>query len=72
MLARKCDRCDKTYEHYFGHEMFGCKRVYGNAIGFLDFNITGDAYDQHKCYDLCPDCMTKLMGFLEGGKDVSN
>lgn len=34
MLARKCDRCDKTYEHYFGREMFCYKRVYGNAIVF--------------------------------------
>lgn len=62
-LAKKCDKCGKLYEHYekTEHEEY----VGYNAMAFVSVN--------RKCVkelatcpiDLCPECMSKLIEFLE-------
>ena len=56
--AKKCDRCEKLYEYYSGIELMDG----GNCYNWLRlFTTHGSSY---KTYDLCPDCMLKLVGFL--------
>ena len=59
MLAKKCDRCGKYYELYkdnYGHN--------GVALTSHDrFECLNPNYDK---YDLCPECMEKVIEFLKG------
>lgn len=75
MIAKKCDRCGRFYEHYEEHKWFDDERACNGVILAVS-RRTGIGFPmlpvQDAAYDLCPECMEKLMGFLEGGKDVSN
>lgn len=63
MRAKKCDRCDKLYEHYDGGKKF---KDNGRANGLLLIDRDLDnKYWGRESYDLCPDCMEKLMKFLD-------
>ena len=55
--AKKCDRCDRLYEIYDGIPVTekGFKYNIARVIG---------AESIHRTYDLCPDCMIKLISFL--------
>lgn len=56
--ALKCDRCGRLYEHYQGVEIVEGGNKY-HAI------TLENRYD-HKWYDLCPECMGKLIEFIRG------
>ena len=57
--ALKCDRCGKLYEIYRGVTFDGhdyrCIEIHGMLMA--------------KSFDLCPDCMTKLIDFLKAQED---
>lgn len=57
--AYKCDRCGNLYEHYEGIEskIGGCKF---NGVDLRNQPI----YSYDNWYDLCLDCMQKLINFL--------
>ena len=62
MRAMKCDRCGKLYEAYGGEKMFkdrGC----ANAFILIDRDLDGERWNKDS-YDLCPECMEELQGFL--------
>lgn len=63
-LAKKCDRCGKLYEHYekTEHE----KYVGYNAMAFVSVNRRCIKELATTPIDLCPECMSKLIEFLEG------
>ena len=56
--AKKCDRCDKLYEDYDGIEVV----EHGDSYNWLRIFTPSIKY---KTYDLCPDCMEKLISFLK-------
>lgn len=66
MLAKKCDRCGRLYEHYDGRKVF--PKSLSNSIELRDTNIAGICW-RRDCFDLCEDCMAKLESFLYGGAD---
>ena len=55
----ECDRCGKFYEFYEGDKIFKDFEK-ANAIWFVDFDLKRDYYVR-KTYDLCPECMKKLV-----------
>lgn len=55
--AKKCDRCGNLYELYDG-VLFKDSRKY-HAVKFASFNCSS------AWLDLCPDCMKKLVIFME-------
>lgn len=59
MKLRKCDICTKCYEDYDG---IGKNAENANQIIFSNRNIR-DA--RQNTYDLCPDCMEKVIKFLD-------
>ena len=62
MRAMKCDRCKKLYEAYDGKKMFedrGC----ANAFVLIDRDLNKNCWNKAS-YDLCPECMEELQGFL--------
>lgn len=64
--AFKCDRCGNLYEPYNGIEyQAGCNKYHSVCL-CKGLN--------NKYFDLCPECMTKLIEFIKAGKDegVSN
>ena len=67
MLAKKCDRCGKLYEHYdkVGDErQNGFSTIYVNCFGARD-RIVVD-------YDLCEDWMESLINWLDHGGNDKN
>nr|DAM97001.1 MAG TPA: hypothetical protein [Caudoviricetes sp.] len=62
-LAKKCDRCGKLYEYYekIEHE----KYVGYNAMTFVCVTIKGGTGMATCPIGLCPECMGKLINFLE-------
>jgi hypothetical protein len=68
MRARKCDRCGKLYEQYKGEKEFRNSEK-ANAIRFLDFDIEND-FHSRRTVDLCPDCMGKLVRFIDFGEET--
>lgn len=52
MLARKCDRCGKLYEHYLGVSKFKQDRK-ANGIIFIDRD-TDNRYWSRDTLDFCP------------------
>lgn len=65
--ARKCDRCGKLYEHYD-------RKVDGMDINGISLVESGEFCGSHtqktKMYiDLCPECLTQLAEWLEGGEN---
>lgn len=65
MLARKCDRCGKLYEHYLGVSKFKQDRK-ANGIIFIDGD-TDNRYWSRDTLDFCPECMSELTKWLKGG-----
>lgn len=63
MLAKKCDRCGRLYEHYDGRKAF--LKSQSNSIELRDTDIEGK-YWQRARFDLCFSCMAGLEVFLCG------
>ncbi len=64
MNAKKCDRCKKLYELYNG----GPEYDFSNAIQTI--NIGEDEKNViHREFELCPDCMSKLIQYLYNEKE---
>lgn len=59
--AKKCDRCGKLYENYKGVKITEGGNSYNTVI------FTGNNYG-NRDFDLCPDCMSKLIEFIKEGK----
>lgn len=62
MRARKCDVCGVLYECYDGAKNFPND---GKANGFM--LIDKDIYNEYwsrQSFDLCPECMKKLVDFI--------
>lgn len=68
MTAMKCDRCGKYYDYYFKREVNGKNVRSQNSISLYLKDDYGNWADK-KCYDLCPECMDKMVDFLEGRND---
>lgn len=66
MLAKKCDRCGRLYEHYDGQKVFPKSR--SNSLSLRDIDCERKFWTRDR-FDLCEDCMTKLESFLYGGAD---
>lgn len=60
MLAKKCDFCGNFYDHYDGSRD---NEEEANAIIFSDRSLDGHSL-KRKLYDLCPDCMDKLLRMI--------
>lgn len=55
--ARECDICGALYKNYTAHK---------NAPnGIMLVDITVDTYYRHDLYDLCPECMERVLNLLE-------
>ncbi len=67
MIVYKCDRCGKFYEFYGGP----CNEVVPNGIQTIEWkqNFPTDFFTK-QAYNLCPDCMNKIMAFLENKEDL--
>lgn len=63
MIAMKCDRCGKLYEHYDGSKQFKNTKK-ANGLQLIDKDIDRK-YWSRESYDLCPDCMKGLEKFLK-------
>lgn len=63
MKAKKCDRCGKLYEQY--NHKSGNKP---NAVKTINENMNGNYYAVD-IYDLCPECMNQLNGWLKNEKE---
>lgn len=61
MLARKCDACEKYYDHYDG---CGHYEASANGFIFIDRDL-GDYWDPRERYDLCPTCMSVVINILD-------
>ena len=59
--AKKCDRCGKLYENYKGVNITEGGNSYNTVI------FTGGLYNRD--FDLCPDCMSKLIEFIKEGQE---
>ena len=64
MLAKKCDRCGRLYEHYDGRKAF--PKSLSNSIELRDTDIDGKYWGRAR-FDLCFSCMVGLEVFLYGG-----
>ena len=62
MNAKKCDACGKLYEHY------GKKTDDYNAVVLVMVNNSNSVRGR-KDYDLCPECMKKVLEILKGGRE---
>lgn len=66
--AMKCDRCGKLYEYYAGYKEFKNSE---KANGFLLIDRDADfSYWSRRSYDLCQDCMRKLIKFIKNDDDI--
>ena len=64
MIAYRCDRCNGYYEVYDNiHDERGGGTV--NSMKFQWSPKNGQVFGR-KIYDLCPDCMHKLLDFMGG------
>lgn len=66
MLAKKCDRCGRLYEHYDGTKSF--PKLRSNSIELRDTDIDGKYWSRAR-FDLCFSCMVALEAFLCGGAE---
>lgn len=62
MLAKKCDRCGKLYEHYARDLKKGIS-FNGAATVAIDGN---DGWQCNKVMDLCPECRESFARWLDG------
>lgn len=66
MNAKKCDRCGKYYDHYNGNLIFPTN---GRANGFALYNEDSNRIvGTQRFYDLCQECMKKLIDFIENNE----
>lgn len=81
MRACKCDRCGEYYDEYkrdiddLPEELIGpnkkCRGDYINGLVLEGYNDNTGIRDNSMRIDLCPDCMEKLISFLDGA-DINN
>lgn len=62
--ARKCDRCGKLYEFYY-KESDG---MVINGMTLVENDVTYNSHKTKMYIDLCPECLTQLAEWLEGGE----
>lgn len=65
MNAKKCDRCGVYYDHYVGQR----EGYEGNAIAVVERResfIFGSGNSTIKIIDICPECTTEFVDWLEG------
>lgn len=62
--AKKCDKCGKLYELY-DREYHG---MYINGISLVEMGTFFGSHTTKMYIDLCPDCLTELTEWLEGGE----
>lgn len=65
--ALKCDRCGKFYIKNEKHKTSG--RVNGGILGGITTVSTNENHD--KWLDLCDDCISDLLDFLDGKELMS-
>lgn len=63
-LAKKCDRCGRSHEHY----PIGDRPGVFNSIAICRRNATGAMECTRTVMDLCPDCMALFEKFIKEGK----
>lgn len=64
MLARKCDRCGRLYEPE-------CIKIDGEKVNSITTRET-HKNENHlfgKKYDLCPNCLEELKGWMESQRE---
>lgn len=66
MLAKKCDRFGRLYEHYDGHKVF--PKSLSNSLELRDTDCKEEFWKRDR-FDLCKYCMAMLESFLYGGAD---
>ena len=62
MDAKKCDVCGNFYEHYG-------KKVDDFNTAYVQTNSERGIERNCKRYDLCPECMGKVLAVLKGGRE---
>jgi len=58
--ALKCDRCGKLYELYDGIKFQPTTSPYSSV------RLQNKVYGRN--FDMCPDCMEKVIEFMKGGE----
>lgn len=81
MRACKCDRCGEYYDEYkrdiddLPEELIDpnkkCRGDYINGLVLEGYNDNTGIRGNSMHIDLCPDCMEKLISFLDGA-DINN
>lgn len=81
MRACKCDRCGEYYDEYkkdindLPEELIDpnkkCRGDYINGLVLEGYNDNTGIQGNSMHIDLCPDCMEKLISFLDGA-DINN
>ena len=81
MRACKCDRCGEYYDEYkkdiddLPEELINpnkkCRGDYINGLVLEGYNGNTGIRGNSRHIDLCPDCMEKLISFLDGA-DINN
>lgn len=67
MLAKKCDRCGKLYEHY---DIFNNTRR--NGISIIHRDKFGNKDYLANEFDLCLECMISLTNWLKRGEEYES
>lgn len=69
MVAYRCDRCKEYYIPYEGLNIWGTTGDMVDAMAFskrLNSHLTGGIeFSDRKRYDLCPNCMEKIIIFMK-------
>lgn len=63
--ARKCDRCGNFYDPYTKRSDSGPV----NSLQLLETSMDGIIRQTRKTFDLCPECMNKIINFLENKEE---
>ncbi len=81
MNAKKCDRCGEYYDEYkkdindlparLINPAEICRGDFVNSIIFKGYAVNTGIRGVSGRIDLCPDCMEKLISFLDGA-DINN
>lgn len=61
MLAKKCDRCGKLYEHYRDIDGYGKY----NGVKLVSLQANGIEQTRASAMDLCPECMKEFENFMK-------
>jgi len=63
MNAKKCDRCERFYEPYQPDAAL----KQSNMLIFAEYyeNEYGPGYYERRQFELCPDCMTDAVRFMQ-------